>query len=182
MKWRDLMCGEPRADQVGERLTLAGWVARRRDHGGLVFIDLRDHTGVCQLVVNPENAPEAAGVAHQVRNEFVLRAEGELVRRESEAINPSLPTGEVELQVDNLEIVSRSDPLPFQLEAYRLVLVVMFARGAAKGWRSSRACATATSTCGATGCRGTSACQVPSSPGCAATWSRRASSTCGLRC
>jgi len=116
MTWRDLMCGEPRADRVGERLTLAGCAARRRDHGGLVFIDLRDHTGICQLVINPERSPEAAGVAHQVRNEFVLRAEGELVRRAPDAVNPELPTGEVELQVDSLEIVSRSEPLPFQLD------------------------------------------------------------------
>ena len=115
-RWRDVMCGEPRADRVGERLTLAGWAARRRDHGGLVFIDLRDHTGICQLVINPERSPEAAGVAHQVRNEFVLRAEGELVRRAPDAVNPDLPTGEVELQVDSLEIVSRSEPLPFQLD------------------------------------------------------------------
>ena len=115
-QWRDVMCGEPRADAVGERLTLAGWVARRRDHGGLVFIDLRDHTGICQLVINPERSPEAAAVAHQVRNEFVLRAEGELVRRAPDAVNPELPTGEVELQVDALEIVSRSEPLPFQLD------------------------------------------------------------------
>ena len=110
------MCGEPRADRVGERLTLAGWVAKRRDHGGLVFVDLRDYTGICQLVVNPEHAPEAAEVAHHVRTEFVLRAEGELVRRAPEAVNPDLPTGEVELQVDTLEIVSRSEPLPFQLD------------------------------------------------------------------
>jgi len=110
------MCGEPRADRVGERLTLAGWVARRRDHGGLVFIDLRDHTGICQLVINPERAAGAAEVAHGVRNEFVLKAEGELVRRAPEAVNPDLPTGEVELQVDSLEIVSRSEPLPFQLD------------------------------------------------------------------
>jgi len=116
VKWRDLMCGEPRADRVGERLTLAGWAARRRDHGGLVFIDLRDHTGICQLVINPERSPEAAPVAHQVRNEFVLRAEGELVPRAPDAVNPALPTGEVELQVDSLEIVSRSEPLPFQLD------------------------------------------------------------------
>jgi aspartyl-tRNA synthetase len=115
-EWRDVRCGEPRADDVGKRLKLAGWTARRRDHGGLVFIDLRDHTGLVQLVVNPERAPEAAQVAHEVRNEFVLRAEGELVRRAPEAVNPNLPTGEVELQVDKLEILSRSEPLPFQLD------------------------------------------------------------------
>src|SRR6266581_3578269 len=87
-----------------------------RDHGGLVFIDLRDSTGVGQLVVNPERAPEAARVAHEIRNEFVLRAEGEVVARAPEAVNPTLPTGEVELQVDTLEIVSRCPPLPFQLD------------------------------------------------------------------
>lgn len=116
MSWRDLMCGEPRAERVGDRLVLAGWVNSRRDHGGLVFIDLRDKTGICQLVVNPERAPQAAEVAHAVRAEFVLRAEGELVRRAPEAINPKLPTGEVELLVDRLEIVSRCEALPFQLD------------------------------------------------------------------
>jgi aspartyl-tRNA synthetase len=114
--WRDRMCGEVRPEQVGERLTLAGWVDTRRDHGGLVFIDLRDATGLCQLVLNPERSPEASAAAHQVRNEFVLRAEGEVVRRAPENVNPELPTGEVELQVDELEIVSRSTPLPFQLD------------------------------------------------------------------
>jgi len=116
MSWRDLRCGEPRPEQVGERLTLAGWVATRRDHGGLVFVDLRDHTGVCQLVINPEHAPEAHTVAHELRNEFVVQAEGELVARAPEAVNPNLPTGAVELQVDRLEILSRSTPLPFQLD------------------------------------------------------------------
>src|SRR5881275_3341419 len=116
MSWRDLGSGQVRSEHVGKRLALAGWTARRRDHGGLVFVDLRDETGLCQLVVNPERAPEAAEKAHEIRNEFVLRAEGEVVRRAPEAVNPSLPTGEVELQVDELEIVSRSTPLPFQLD------------------------------------------------------------------
>jgi aspartyl-tRNA synthetase len=116
VKWRDRMCGEVRPEQVGQRLTLAGWTDGRRDHGGLVFVDLRDKTGICQLVVNPERAPEAAQVAHDIRNEFVLRAEGEVVRRAPEAVNPDLPTGEVELQVDSLEILARSTTLPFQLE------------------------------------------------------------------
>jgi aspartyl-tRNA synthetase len=115
-EWRDLRCGEVTAERVGERLTLSGWAARRRDHGGLVFVDLRDHTGLIQLVINPERSPDAAAVAHEVRNEFVLRARGEVVRRAPEAVNPNLPTGEVEVQVDELEIVSRSEPLPFQLD------------------------------------------------------------------
>jgi aspartyl-tRNA synthetase len=110
------MCGEVRPEHVGRRLTLAGWVDSRRDHGGLVFVDLRDRTGICQLVLNPERAPEAAGKAHAIRNEFVLRAEGEVVRRAPEAVNPNIPTGEVELQVDTLEVVSTSTPLPFQLD------------------------------------------------------------------
>ena len=116
MNWRDLTCGEPRPEHVGQRLALAGWVARRRDHGGLVFIDLRDRTGVTQLVINPERSPEAAKLAHELRNEFVVRGEGELVARSPETVNREMPTGEVELQVDDLRIVSRSTPLPFQLD------------------------------------------------------------------
>jgi aspartyl-tRNA synthetase len=114
--WRDLLCGEVRPEHVGQRLTLAGWANARRDHGGLVFVDLRDHTGICQVVVNPERAPDATAAAHAIRNEFVLRAEGEVVPRAPEAVNPNLATGEVELQVDRLEILSRSKPLPFQLD------------------------------------------------------------------
>jgi aspartyl-tRNA synthetase len=110
------MCGDVRPEHVGQRLTLAGWAHRRRDHGGLVFIDLRDRAGLCQLVINPEHAQEAAQVAHGVRNEFVLRAEGEVVARAPELVNPNLPTGEVELRVEKLEIVSTAPPLPFQLD------------------------------------------------------------------
>ncbi len=110
------MCGDVRPAHVGRRVALAGWAHRRRDHGSLVFIDLRDRAGICQLVVNPERSPEAIEVARQVRNEFVLRAEGEVVARAPELVNPKLATGEVELQVDRLEIVSRSVPLPFQLD------------------------------------------------------------------
>jgi aspartyl-tRNA synthetase len=114
--WRDLRCGEPRAELAGEEHTLAGWVARRRDHGGLVFIDLRDETGVTQLVINPEHAPAAATTAHDVRNEFVLQATGTIVRRSAETVNAKMATGEVELQVDELRILSTSTPLPFQLD------------------------------------------------------------------
>jgi aspartyl-tRNA synthetase len=115
-EWRDVMCGEPRPAHVGRRLTLAGWVARRRDHGGLVFVDLRDRSGICQLVVNPERSPDAAEVAHGIRNEFVLRVEGEIVARSPETVNAGMSTGEVELQVDRLEVVATCPPLPFQLD------------------------------------------------------------------
>jgi aspartyl-tRNA synthetase len=116
VSWRDLYCGELRSDHIGKRVTVAGWVDTRRDHGGLVFIDLRDHSGKLQLVVNPERAAEAKGAAHELRNEFVVQAEGEVVARAPEAVNPNLPTGEVEIQVDTLRILSRSTPLPFQLD------------------------------------------------------------------
>jgi len=114
--WRDAMCGELRADDAGRRVTLAGWADTRRDHGGLVFVDLRDETGVCQLVMNPEHAPAAAEIAHRVRNEFVLRAVGEVARRTAETVNPAMATGEVEVQVQELEILSSSTVLPFQLD------------------------------------------------------------------
>jgi len=116
MSWRDLMADDARTENVGERHTLAGWVARRRDHGGLIFVDLRDETGICQLVVNPERAPDAAKAAHAIRNEFVLQAEGEVVARAPDAVNPNLPTGEVELQVDMLRVLATAPPLPFQLD------------------------------------------------------------------
>src|SRR6266508_2432338 len=116
MSWRDALCGEIRAGDVGRTVTVAGWADTRRDHGGLVFVDLRDHSGLLQLVVNPELAAGAAATAHQVRNEFVLQARGEVVRRAEENVNPSLPTGEVELQVQELAVLSRSEPLPFQLD------------------------------------------------------------------
>jgi aspartyl-tRNA synthetase len=111
-----MMCGEPRLEHAGRTVTLAGWAARRRDHGGLVFVDLRDRTGITQLVINPERAPAAAALAGEIRNEFVLQARGELVARSSETVNPRMPTGAVELAVDELTIVSRSTPLPFQLD------------------------------------------------------------------
>ena len=114
--WRDTGAGALRTESVGQTVAVAGWVARRRDHGGLIFIDLRDQSGVSQLVINPERSPEAAEIAHEIRNEFVIRARGEVVARAPEAVNPKLPTGGVEVQVDELEVVSRSTPLPFQLD------------------------------------------------------------------
>jgi aspartyl-tRNA synthetase len=113
--WRDTTCGALTAADAGRRVKLAGWVDTRRDHGGLVFVDLRDFSGKVQLVVNPEHAPEAAELARDIRNEFVLQAEGEVVRRAPDAVNPNISTGEIEVQVQTLRILSRSTPLPFQL-------------------------------------------------------------------
>ena len=97
--YRDHWAGQLRAEQVGETIRVAGWVHRRRDHGGLIFIDLRDRTGLLQLVFRPEEAPDAHAIAERLRSEHVISVSGELVRREQGAVNPNLPTGEVELVV-----------------------------------------------------------------------------------
>ena len=114
--WRDTESGALSVNDVGKMVKLAGWVDARRDHGGLVFIDLRDASGVIQLVVNPERAADAVAAAHELRNEFVVTARGEVVARAPELVNPNLPTGAIEVQLDSLEIISRSSPLPFQLD------------------------------------------------------------------
>jgi aspartyl-tRNA synthetase len=109
VSWRDIRCGELRPEHVGRRVTAAGWVDTRRDHGGLVFVDLRDHTGKIQLVLKEADA------GHELRNEFVIQAVGEVAARAPEAVNPNLATGEVEIQVESIQILSRSTPLPFQI-------------------------------------------------------------------
>ena len=114
--WRDQRGSLLRAEDEGRTVTVAGWVGTRRDHGGLVFVDLRDEEGLLQVVINPENAPAAAEVAHALRNEFVIKARGPVVRRAPQTVNPAMATGEIELQAEELEIVSRSSPLPFQLD------------------------------------------------------------------
>ncbi len=114
--WRDVHASALRASDEGHTVDVAGWVARRRDHGGLVFVDLRDEGGILQVVINPAHAPDAAAIAHELRNEFVIQAHGEIVRRAPETVNPVMATGEIELQATDLKIVSRSTPLPFQLD------------------------------------------------------------------
>ena len=116
MTWRDVKGSELRLEDVGRAVTVAGWVARRRDLGGLVFVDLRDEGGVLQVVANPAQAPQAAATAHELRNEFVVRAHGRVVERDPGTVNPAIATGRIELQADTLEILSRSVPLPFQLD------------------------------------------------------------------
>ena len=115
-RYRTHWAGQLRAGDVGERLRVAGWVHRRRDHGGLIFIDLRDRTGLLQLVFRPEEAPEAHAAAGRLRAEDVITAEGQLVPREEGTVNPDLPTGEVELVVSELEQLADSETPPFQID------------------------------------------------------------------
>ena len=116
MSYRDLMCGDPRLARAGEVLTMSGWVGRRRDHGGLIFIDLRDRTGSTQLVLDPEHAPAAHAAAHELRLESVVKARGSLVPRSEATRNAQLATGDVELLVDELELLAGAEVLPFQLD------------------------------------------------------------------
>lgn len=97
--------------KISETVTLSGWVNSRRDHGGLIFVDIRDHTGVVQLVINPEQA-EAFALAESVRDEYVLSATGEVKEREDGLKNPNLPTGNIEIVVSHLELLNKSEPLP----------------------------------------------------------------------
>lgn len=99
---------------VGQTITLAGWVQGSRDHGGLVFIDLRDHSGVLQLAIHPENS-DAFNNASNAKTESVITVTGELIERSVELINPNLETGHLELKVTSLEIISQSKPIPFQI-------------------------------------------------------------------
>jgi aspartyl-tRNA synthetase len=103
------------AGSAGQRVRVAGWVHRRRDHGGVVFIDLRDRSGILQLVFHPD-AAEAHAAAGSLSPEDVVSAQGEVVRRSPETVNPELETGEVEMRVDGLEVLSEADPLPFSVE------------------------------------------------------------------
>jgi aspartyl-tRNA synthetase len=115
-RYRTHWAGELRAENVGEQVRVAGWVHRRRDHGGLIFIDLRDRTGLLQLVFRPEEAPAAHDAAGKLRGEDVITVSGELVRRDESAINPDLPTGEVELVAAELEQLADAETPPFQID------------------------------------------------------------------
>ena len=108
-------CGELRAAHVGQTVTLCGWVHRKRDLGGFVFLDLRDRTGLVQVVIDPAAAPGAAAAARDLRAEFVVRVAGVVAGR-GDNVNPRLPTGQVEVRADTLEVLARSEPLPFPME------------------------------------------------------------------
>ena len=113
--YKDTNCGEPRETTVGSVITVAGWVHRRRDHGNLIFIDLRDRTGLLQVVFNPELGEKAHDLAQSLRSEWVVQVTGKVVSRLPGAENPDLPTGAVELSVANLVVLNQSLTPPFEI-------------------------------------------------------------------
>jgi aspartyl-tRNA synthetase len=116
--YRDAWCGQLLPDCIDSPARVAGWVNRRRDHGGLIFIDLRDRTGIVQLVFNPDSSGESFQLAHRLRAEDVLTATGTVVRRSEDTVNPELATGEVELLVTEAELLGGSETPPFQVEGF----------------------------------------------------------------
>lgn len=108
-------CGDVRAEHVGETLTLAGWVNRRRDHGGVTFIDLRDRSGIVQVVANPETSPEAHALISDARSEWVLQVEGKVRMRPEGMQNPELPTGDIEIEIQSIQILNPARTPPFSI-------------------------------------------------------------------
>ncbi|MGD2181206.1 aspartate--tRNA ligase [Lusitaniella coriacea LEGE 07167] len=109
-------CGELRSHHVSETVTLCGWVDRRRDHGGVIFIDLRDRAGVVQIVSDPERTPDSYEIANGLRNEYVVRVTGKASERPADSLNPKLPTGKIEIYAETIELLnSVSKQLPFQV-------------------------------------------------------------------
>ncbi|PHR27891.1 MAG: aspartate--tRNA ligase [Desulfotalea sp.] len=109
-------CSELGKENIGEQVTLMGWVLRRRDHGGVIFIDLRDREGITQIVFNPEINPEVHGKAHQIRSEWVIAISGRVEARPGDMANPRLATGAVEVLIDDLRILNSSETPPFPLD------------------------------------------------------------------
>lgn len=109
-------CGDITKARIGETVTLNGWVQRRRDLGGVLFVDLRDRTGLVQIVFNPEFSSGAHEIADRLRNEFVVAVSGQVVLRDAETVNPNLPTGDVEVRVTEIEILNGAKNPPFFIE------------------------------------------------------------------
>ena len=109
-------CGKVTSGDMDRDVRLAGWVFRRRDHGGLIFVDLRDVTGIVQIVFSPEIAPDAHASAHDIKQEYVIRVEGKVSRRPEGTENTNIPTGEIEVYATKLDVLNTCKPLPFQLE------------------------------------------------------------------
>ncbi|HWW68023.1 MAG TPA: aspartate--tRNA ligase [Solirubrobacterales bacterium] len=117
--YRDTWCGQVLGNRVESEARVAGWVHRRRDHGGLIFIDLRDRTGLVQLVFHPDSSgADLVELGHRLRPEDVLTATGTVVRRSEETVNPELPTGEFELKVSGARLLADADTPPFQIEGF----------------------------------------------------------------
>ncbi len=113
---RSLYCGHLRAEHIDKTVTLYGWVDRRRDHGGVVFLDLRDRTGTVQIVSDPERTPDSYPIAEDVRNEYVVKVVGRVTKRPEDSLNPKLPTGEVEIYADELIVLNAvRKQMPFQV-------------------------------------------------------------------
>jgi aspartyl-tRNA synthetase len=113
---RDKGCGEITESDIGKNITLCGWVSRRRDHGGLIFIDLRDRSGILQIVFSPDVSGNAHGNAHDLRSEYVLSVSGEIRKRPEGTENPNMPTGAIEMYVNRLDVLNESSALPFMIE------------------------------------------------------------------
>ncbi|MHB8110100.1 MAG: aspartate--tRNA ligase [Syntrophorhabdaceae bacterium] len=113
---RDTYCGAVRKEDVGKKVTLAGWVFRRRDHGGLIFADLRDISGIVQIVFSPEISKDAHERAGDIRSEYVLKVTGQVTKRPEETENANIPTGGIEVYVSDFEILNTCKVLPFQLD------------------------------------------------------------------
>ena len=112
---RSIYCGEPNESNLDQEVTLCGWVHRRRDHGGVIFVDLRDHTGLLQVVFDPDTE-ETFATAESVRNEFVLQVQGRVRRRPEGTVNPDMPTGQVEVLGKTLTVLNAAETPPFQLD------------------------------------------------------------------
>lgn len=115
MNKRTTYCGLVTEEFLNEKVTLKGWVHNRRDLGGLIFVDLRDREGIVQIVFNPDFSEEALQVAETVRSEYVVEVEGVATKRDAETINPKIKTGQVEVQVSNIEIINKSETPPFSI-------------------------------------------------------------------
>ncbi|MDE5117663.1 MAG: aspartate--tRNA ligase, partial [Trichodesmium sp. St2_bin2_1] len=109
-------CGQINSNNIEETVNLCGWVDRRRDHGGVIFLDLRDRSGIVQIVSDPERTPDSYQIAGDIRNEYVVQITGRVSRRPEESLNPKLPTGEIEIYADDIQLLNGlGKQLPFQV-------------------------------------------------------------------